>query len=107
MNLDEFLKKVNGKVSDIIEYTGAEALDAVKREGWALLYVKEQTEVICLAAVKKNGCALLYVKEQTEAICLAAVKQDGWALQFVDKSVFSSKRFCSYCSSKLNNTKIK
>jgi hypothetical protein len=30
---------------------------------------------ICLEAVKQNGFALLYVREQTIEICLEAVKQ--------------------------------
>jgi hypothetical protein len=36
-----------------------------------------------LAAVKKNGYALEYVKDQTPEICLEAVKQDGWSIRFV------------------------
>ena len=36
-----------------------------------------------LEAVKQNGYALRYVKDQTEAICLEAVKNDGDALQYV------------------------
>ena len=51
---------------EIISYSGDEALEAVKQ----------------------NGYALQYVKEQTEEICLEAVKQDGYALQFVDESIF-------------------
>ena len=35
-----------------------ECLEAVKQDGWALQYVKEQTEDICLEAVKQNGCTL-------------------------------------------------
>jgi hypothetical protein len=50
-------------------------LSAVKLNGFALEYVKEQTEEICLAAVNKNGRALQYIKEQTDEICLQAVKQ--------------------------------
>ena len=37
----------------------------------------------CLEAVKQNGHALEYVKEQTPEICLEAVKEDGYALRFV------------------------
>ena len=37
----------------------------------------------CLEAVKQNGNALRYVKEQTPEICLAAVKEDEYALQYV------------------------
>src|SRR3990167_9047465 len=60
-----------------------QCLRAVEQNGYALRYVKEQTEAICLEAVKQDGYVLQYVKEQTEAICLEAVKQDGDALQYV------------------------
>ncbi|WP_218253729.1 DUF4116 domain-containing protein [Candidatus Magnetobacterium casense] len=40
-------------------------------------------------AVKQDGDALQYVRDQTEAICTEAVKQDGDALQYVrDRAVF-------------------
>ena len=63
--------------------TEAVCLEAVKNDGNALQYVKEQTEAVCLEAVKRNGDALRYVKEQTEAVCLEAVKRNGYALQYV------------------------
>ena len=37
-----------------------------------------------LQAVKQNGSALRYVKDQTESVCLEAVKKNGYALQYVD-----------------------
>ena len=37
-----------------------------------------------LEAVKQNGFALRYVKEQDKEICLEAVKQDGHALEYVE-----------------------
>ena len=77
MKLKEFLKKVGGEEDSIIEYKGKEALEAVKRNGDALRYVKEQTEEICLEAVRRNGDALEFVQEQTESICLEAIKPDG------------------------------
>ena len=43
--------------------SGMEALEAVKRNGYALSYVKEQTPEVCLEAVKNDGYALRYVKE--------------------------------------------
>jgi hypothetical protein len=43
---------------------------------------------VCLEAVKQNGYALSYVKEQTEAVCLEAVKQNGYALSYVDVKIF-------------------
>ena len=58
-------------------------LKAVEEDGYALQYVKEQTENICLKAVEEDGDALRYVKEQTENVCLKAVEEDGYALQYV------------------------
>ena len=46
-------------------------LAAVKQNGDALQYVKEQTEE-CLEAVRKNGCALRYVN--IDAITPSAVE---------------------------------
>ena len=67
----------------------AYCLEAVKQNGYALKYVKEQTEELCLEAVKENGDALRYVKEQTEKICLEAVKQNSYSLRYVrDKTIF-------------------
>ena len=45
-------------------------------------------EKSCLEAVKRNGDALQYVKEQSEAVCLEAVKQDGYALLYVNIKTF-------------------
>ena len=42
----------------------------------------------CLEAVKRNGHALQYVKEQSEAVCLEAVKADGDALRYVNIKTF-------------------
>ena len=113
MTLNEFLNAVNGEESNIINFSGDKALEAVKQDryalryvknqteaicleavkkyGYALQYVKDQTEAICLEAVKQNGYVLQYVKDQTEAICLEAVKQDMYALRYVDKSIFRNK----------------
>ena len=68
MKLSKFLKicGVKNLTVTIINYSGYQALGAVKR----------------------NGEALQYVKEQTESVCLEAVKQDGEALQYVDKRLF-------------------
>ena len=40
-------------------------------------------EQVALKAVESNGYALRYVKDQTEAVCLKAVERDGYALQYV------------------------
>ncbi len=68
-------------------FTTKESLVAVEQNGYALRYVKEQTEAICLVAVEQNGFALQYVKEQTEAICRVAVEQNGDALRYVKEEV--------------------
>jgi len=78
--MNELLKYKNkyDKLQNKCNLSGEEALEAVKQDGYALKYVKEQTPEICLAAVKQDGHALRYVKEQTPEICLAAVKQYGY-----------------------------
>ena len=38
---------------------------------------------VALEAVKRNGDALQYVKDQTEAVALEAVKRNGYALRYV------------------------
>jgi len=57
-------------------------LEAVKQNGNALRYIKEQTLEICLEAVKQNGNALQFVKVQTPQICMKAVKQNGLVLEY-------------------------
>lgn len=66
-------------------------LEAVKQDGYALQYVKNQTPEICIEAVKQDGYALRFVNNQTPEICIEAVKQNGAALQYVDKRVFEPK----------------
>jgi len=55
----------------------------VERTGYALRYVKDQSEAVCLKAVESDGDALMYVKDQSEAVCLKAVESDGDALRYV------------------------
>jgi len=88
MKLSVLLKMFSAKVEHLVIWSKEESLEAVKRNGYALRYVKDQTEAVCLEAVKRNGYALQYVKDQTEAVCLEAVKQDGYALQYVNVNVF-------------------
>jgi hypothetical protein len=44
-----------------------------------------QNSELFLKAVKKNGRALEYIKQQTLEICLAAVQHNGDALRYVDE----------------------
>lgn len=50
-------------------------LEMVRSNGFALRYVKTQTEELCIAAVCANWEALEYVEEQTEAVCMAAIRR--------------------------------
>ena len=89
MTLKQFLKAVNGNESSIIEYRGDEAMEAVKQDGDALQYVKEQTEAICMEAVKKNGDALRYVdkscfaKEVRKMTVAEISKELGYDIQII------------------------
>ena len=56
----------------------------VKKNGWALEYVKNQTDEICKLAVQKYGLALSFVKKQTPEICKLAVQKTYTALAFVE-----------------------
>ena len=53
----KFIKKIESEV-----------LKAVESDGYALQYVKEQTEAICLKAVERNGYALRYVEIKSEKV---------------------------------------
>ena len=44
-------------------FEGKKAIEAVKQNGYALQYVKDQSEAVCIEAVKRNGDALRYVLE--------------------------------------------
>ena len=62
------------------------------KKEWDLLSEKCNLEgKKALEAVKQNGYALQYVKEQTEEICFEAVKQDGYALQYVNENIFTKE----------------
>ena len=56
--------------------------ELIKTKNEYYQYFDEQS---AMEAVKKNGYALRYVKEQTEAVCLEAVKEDGDALCYVNE----------------------
>ena len=75
------------ELAKIVRYSQDEAMAAVAQDGYALRYVKEQTEAVCLKAVERDGYALQYVHEQTEAVCLKAVAQNGDALRYVDRKL--------------------
>ena len=54
-----------------------------------IFYEQYSDKKYCLEAIKRNGDALRYVKDQTKEICLEAVKRDGYALRYVkDQTTF-------------------
>ena len=90
-NKTDFVKLVaeNGMaIKHINNQTVELALLAVKDDGYALKYVKDEfkTAEVCLIAVKNDGIALQFVPEhiKTAEICLAAVTRDGLALEYVN-----------------------
>ena len=89
--LKEFLKEVNWKEEDIINYEWEEALQKVKLNWYNLRFVNNQTEEICLEAVKETWDALKFVGNQTEEICLEAIRENWDALQYVNKSIFKKE----------------
>ena len=62
MNYEELVTKRNNIIGFNPDNIN-ECLEAVKQNGFALQYVKEQTSEICLEAVKQNELALRYVKD--------------------------------------------
>jgi len=81
----EAVNKNGYAIKYVEDQTPEICLAAVKQDGYNLQYVKDQTPEICLAAVKQNWDTLKYVKDQTKEICLAAVRQDGDALKYVEE----------------------
>ncbi|HID9495110.1 TPA: DUF4116 domain-containing protein, partial [Clostridioides difficile] len=68
-------------------------MEAMRENGWALQYVKEQTEEICMEAVREDGEALQYVKNQTLKVCIESIRQNKWALEYVKEQ---TKEICIY-----------
>ena len=84
--------KQNGRALQYVREQNKDiCMEAMKQSGRALQYVNNQTPEICMEAVEQNGLALQYVREQNKDICMEAIKQNGHALQFVkiyDKDVY-------------------
>ena len=59
-------------------------LHAVKRDVWAIRYIKNPSEQIQMAAVRQTGYAVRFIKNPSEQVQMAAVTQDGYAIQFID-----------------------
>ena len=79
----EDIKKNGFLIAHLENQTPDVCLIAVRQNGYALYYIEKQTHEICLAAVKQNGLSLQYVKNQTPDICIEAMKQNIYAMQYV------------------------
>ena len=60
-------------------------IDLIKKDEYFinLLSEEEQNEEICKRAVRQNGNALQYVRNQTEELCKLAVQENCFALRHV------------------------
>lgn len=70
---------------------------AIKTNGLALKFVKNQTEELCSLAVERDCWALQYVKVQTEDICKMAVRQNYWTIQYVKNQTEDICRIVMQC----------
>ena len=66
--------------------TEAEQLATVKKDGYAIKYIKNPSEQVQLAAVSQVGYAVSYIKNPSEKVQLAAVKQDSTAIRYIKNS---------------------
>ena len=87
---DIYDNHIEPDIDELKWYDNTYCLEAVKQDGCALIYVKEQTDEMCLEAVKENGCTLMFVKKQTPKICSEAVKRNRYALQY-DKNITDNR----------------
>ena len=76
-------QSVKDFIEEIIKPNINKDLEAMKQNGLALGYIKNQTPELCMVAVKENGLALEYVKKQTPEIIAAAIEEDPDAIEFV------------------------
>ncbi len=63
-------------------------LHAIRVNISAFEYIKNKTEDICLEALRINGLLLKYIKNQTEYMCLEAINNNGFALEHVKNQTY-------------------
>ena len=90
MNKEQIIEK-DGKKYKVIEIIKDDEQEVIVNRWNVTEFEKWYDNNYCLEAVKQDGYALKYVKEQTEELCLEAVKQNEYALQYVDKRVFNQR----------------
>jgi hypothetical protein len=59
-------------------------LEAVKKYGFAIEYIKNPSEEVKLAAVEENGFVIEYIENPSEKVQLAAVKQSSYAIEYIE-----------------------
>jgi len=80
----DFIEEIKGSQDRVLNNINKKDLEAVKKNGWFLEYVKNQTPELCMEAVKQNGLALKFARDETPELCMEAVKQNGLALKYVE-----------------------
>jgi len=74
----------NGLVIDYIKNPSEQVqLEAVRQNGSAIRYINNPSEQVQLAAVRQFGRAISYINNPSEQLQLEAVKQDGWAIEYI------------------------
>jgi hypothetical protein len=68
------------------DYSRADALDCVQRDGMLLQYSRYKDDELCMAAVTQNGLALQHVPSPELSLQLAAIRQNKTAVQWADIS---------------------
>lgn len=58
-------------------------LEAVKYGTYTIKYIKNPSERVQIESVKRNGCSIQYINNRSEEVQLEAVKQDGHSIQFI------------------------
>jgi len=69
----------NGYAIEYIKNPSEEMqLEAVRKNGYAIDYIKNPSEKVQLEAVRENGCAIKYIKNPSEKVQLEAVRKNGY-----------------------------
>ena len=76
LNFRQSKKGLNKTMKKYLTYTEEEILEAVKQDGYALQFVKNQNEKICLEAVKQDGYALQFVENYYQSVADITNEED-------------------------------
>ena len=59
-------------------------LETVRKDGFAIEYIKNPSKEVQLTAVREDGYAIRYIDNPSEEVQLEAIRKDGYAIQFID-----------------------